>query len=111
MYFKYKTEGVRGEVEKGIPTVFDFALNFYKQSLELNVNDSLVHTLIGIKQICDDTTIIYRHNLQVLHDVRKKTIDIIKLGGMKSNIGREKIDSLCVEFIEKNISPVGVPIC
>jgi len=107
LFFKYKTEGVRGEVEKGIPTVFNFALNFYKQSLNLNVNDRLVHTLIGIMQICDDTTIIYRHNPQVLRDVRKKTIDIIKLGGMKSSIGREKIDSLCAEFIDKNISPGG----
>jgi len=107
LFLKYKTQGVRGEVEKGIPTVFNFSLNFYKQNLQLNINDRLVHTLIGIMQICDDTTIIYRHNPQVLHDVREKTIDIIKLGGMKTDIGRSKIDSLCVEFIEKNISPGG----
>ncbi|WP_298838493.1 triphosphoribosyl-dephospho-CoA synthase CitG [Clostridium sp.] len=107
LFLKYKIQGVRGEVEKGMPTVFNFALNFYKQNLQLNINDRLVHTLIGIMQICDDTTIIYRHNPQVLLDVRKKTIDIIKLGGMKTDIGRSKIDSLCVEFIEKNISPGG----
>jgi len=107
LFFKYKTEGVRGEVERGIPTVFNFALDFYKQNLELNVNDRLVHTLIGIMQICDDSTIIYRHNPQVLTEVREKSTEIIKFGGMKTNIGRRKIDSLCEEFIKKNISPGG----
>jgi triphosphoribosyl-dephospho-CoA synthase len=107
LFFKYKTEGVRGEVERGIPTVFNFALDFYKQNLELGVNDRLVHTLIGIMQICDDSTIIYRHNPQILQEVREKAIEIIKLGGMKTDIGRRKINSLCEEFIEKNISPGG----
>ncbi len=107
LFFKYKTEGVRGEVEKGIPTVFNFALDFYKQNSDLNVNDRLVNTLIGIMQICDDSTIIYRHNPKVLEQVRKKAIEIIKLGGMKTNIGRTKINNLCEEFIEENISPGG----
>ncbi|MBX4265065.1 triphosphoribosyl-dephospho-CoA synthase CitG [Clostridium estertheticum] len=107
LFFKYKTEGVRGEVERGIPTVFNFALDFYKQNSELNVNDRLVHTLIGIMQICDDSTIIYRHNPQVLNEVREKAIQIIGVGGMKTDIGRKYIKSLCEEFIEKNISPGG----
>ena len=107
LFFKYRTEGVRGEVERGIPTVFNYALDFYKQNTELNVNDRLVHTLIGIMQICDDSTIIYRHSPQVLQEVREKTIEIIKLGGMKTDIGRRKISVLCEEFIEKNISPGG----
>jgi len=107
LFFKYKTEGVRGEVERGIPTVFNFALDFYKQNFGLNVNDRLVHTLIGIMQICDDSTIIYRHNPEVLDEVREKTIEIIRLGGMKTDIGRRKIDNLCEDFIEKNISPGG----
>ncbi|MBW9172574.1 triphosphoribosyl-dephospho-CoA synthase CitG [Clostridium estertheticum] len=107
LFFKYKTEGVRGEVERGIPTVFNFALDFYKQNCELNANDRLVHTLIGIMQICDDSTIIYRHNPQVLNEVREKAIQIIEFGGMKTEIGRKSIKSLCEEFIEKNISPGG----
>lgn len=107
LFFKYKTEGVRGEVERGIPTVFNYSLDFYKQSLELGVNDRLVHTLIGIMQICDDSTIIYRHNPQVLQEVRGKSLEIIKLGGMKTDIGRAKINSLSEEFIEENISPGG----
>lgn len=107
LYLKYKNEGVRGEVERGIPTVFNFSLDFYKQSEDLSLNDRLVHTLIGIMQICDDSTIIHRHNSQVLEEVRGKAREIIKLGGMRTSCGREKINNLCKEFIEQNISPGG----
>lgn len=107
LYLKYKNEGVRGEVERGIPTVFNFSLDFYKQSEDLSLNDRLVHTLIGIMQICDDSTIIHRHNPQVLEEVRGKAREIIKLGGMRTSCGREKINNLCKEFIEQNISPGG----
>lgn len=107
LYLKYKNEGVRGEVERGIPTVFDYSLKLYKENLDLNLNDRLVHTLIGIMRICNDSTIIHRHNPQMLEEVKEKANDIIKLGGMKTTQGREKINDLNEEFIERNISPGG----
>ena len=107
LYLKYKNEGVRGEVERGIPTVFDYSLKLYKENLDLNLNDRLVHTLIGIMTICNDTTIIHRHNPQTLEKVKEMAKNIIKLGGMNTTQGREKINDLCTEFIERNISPGG----
>ena len=107
LYVKYNTEGIRGEVERGIPTVFDFSLNLYKQSKELSINDRLVHTLIGIMQVCDDSTIIHRHSIEVLEEVKEKSREIISSGGMKSEMGRKKINNLCEEFIKRNISPGG----
>lgn len=107
LYLKYNTEGIRGEVEKGIPTVFDFSLNIYKESQNLSINDRLVHTLIGIMQICDDSTIMHRHSIKILEEVKERSREIISLGGMKSEIGRKKINSLCDEFVKRNISPGG----
>lgn len=107
LFLKYKNEGVRGEVEKGIPTVFQFSLDFYKQALDLDDNARLVNTLIGIMQICNDSTIIHRHNPKVLEEVQNKAKYIISLGGMRTENGKEKINDLCQEFIEKNISPGG----
>lgn len=107
LYLKYKNEGVRGEVQRGIPTVFDFSLDFYKESADLSLNDRLVHTLIGIMQICDDSTIIHRHNPGILEEVKGKAKEITQLGGMKTVHGREKINNLCEEFIRRNISPGG----
>lgn len=107
LFLKYKIEGIRGEVEKGIPTVFNFSLDFYKQNFDLSINDRLINTLIGIMGICDDSTIIYRHNPQVLREVKEKSLDILNIGGMKTINGRIKINNLCREFIERNISPGG----
>lgn len=107
LFLKYKADGVRGEVERGIPTVFEFSLNFYKDNPELSINDRLVHTLIGIMQTCNDSTIIYRHSVEVLEEVKEIAREIIAMGGMKTAKGREKINNLCTEFIKRNISPGG----
>lgn len=107
LFFKYKTDGVRGEVERGIPTVFQFSLDFYKENFELSINDRLVHTLIGIMQICNDSTILHRHSVKILEEVKETAREVIAMGGMKTTKGREKIDNLCTEFIKRNISPGG----
>lgn len=107
LYLKYKNEGIRGETQNGIPTVFNFSLDFYKQAVDLSQNDRLVNTLIGIMQICNDSTILHRHNPKLLEEVKEKAKEITKLGGMRTTYGREKINNLCEEFIERNISPGG----
>ena len=107
IYLNNKNEGIRGEVERGIPTVFDYSLELFKQNSELSINDRLVHTLIGIMSKCNDSTIIHRHNQETLEKVKEKARDMIEFGGMKSIISRRKIEKLCQEFIEENISPGG----
>ncbi|WML36974.1 triphosphoribosyl-dephospho-CoA synthase [Clostridium sp. OS1-26] len=48
--------------------------------------------------------------------MKEKSRDIIKLGGMKTSDGRDRINRLCEEFIKRNISPggsadlLGVPV-
>ena len=107
LFLKYGIQGVRGEVEKGLPTVFNFALDFYLKNEDLDLNSRLIHTLLGIMQSCDDTNIVHRHDLKTLDFVKKKAIQIINVGGMRTQEGRKKINNLCNEFIEKNISPGG----
>lgn len=107
IYLKYKKEGIRGEAERGIPTVFQYSLELFKQNADLSMNDRLVHTLIGIMAKCNDTTIIHRHDIETLERVKKKAKYIIEIGGMKSIPGRAQIEELCKEFTEENISPGG----
>lgn len=107
LFLKHKTDGVRGEVERGIPVVFQFSLDFYKENSQLSINDRLVHTLIGIMQICNDSTILYRHSVEVLEEIKETAQGIIAMGGMKTTKGRDTINKLCTEFIERNISPGG----
>lgn len=107
IYLNYKNEGVRGEAERGIPTVFDYSLELFKQNSDLSMNDRLVHTLIGIMAKCNDSTIIYRHNEVILDSVKEKAKGIMEIGGMRTAKGRERINKLCIEFQECNISPGG----
>lgn len=107
LYLKYKVKGVRGEAEKGIPLVFNYALDLYENTSSLKENDRLIHTLIGIMQFCEDSTIINRHSIEVLNYVKEISKDIMELGGMQTEVGKNKIKDLCNIFIEKNISPGG----
>lgn len=107
LFLKYQSKGIRGEVEAGIPTVFNYGLEVYRNSEELSQNDRLIHTLISIMQICEDTTILHRHSPDVLVAVKARAKDIMAAGGMKSNEGRQQVQLLSQEFIERNISPGG----
>ncbi|MCT8976460.1 triphosphoribosyl-dephospho-CoA synthase CitG [Clostridium sp. CX1] len=107
LFLEHGIKGIRGEIEKGLPVIFDFSLEFYKLNSDLNKNDRLVHTLIGIMQYSEDTNILHRHSLDVLQDIHKKARDIISLGGMKTIEGKKAIQLLDAEFIERNISPGG----
>lgn len=107
IYLDYKIKGVKGEVEAGMPIIFEFSLDFFDECSDLSINNRLVHTLIGIMQICEDTNIIHRHSVKVLKEVQEKAKNIIQAGGMRSDNGKTMIDKLSDEFIEKNISPGG----
>jgi len=107
VYRKYGSKGIRGEVEKGIPIVFDFSLDFYKQNIKLNNNDRMIKTLIGIMQFCDDSNIIYRHSIEVLHEVQQKSKKILESGKNDDGIFLEEVDKLNQEFINRKISPGG----
>ena len=107
LYLKYKSKGVRGEAEMGLPTVFDYGLDIYRGNSHLDKNSRLVHTLIGIMSVCEDTTITHRHNPSVLEEVKKRADDIMKSGGMNTEQGKKEIRDLDFEFIKRRISPGG----
>ncbi|WP_379144892.1 triphosphoribosyl-dephospho-CoA synthase CitG [Paenibacillus sp. sgz500992] len=107
IYLKYKIEGIRGEVERGMPIVFQYSLELFKQNADLSINDRLVHTLIGLMAQCNDTTILHRHSIEKLESVKEKARVIIEIGGMKSTQGKERIAKMSQEFITEKISPGG----
>lgn len=107
LYVLYGMEGIRGEVERGLPIVFHFALDFYKESSDLNKNDRLVNTLIGIMQYSEDSNVLHRHSVEELKKMKQDAKTIIKEGGMRTSKGREKIILMEKEFVEKRISPGG----
>ena len=107
LFKKYQVLGIRGEVERGIPTVFNYSLPLYREHLNLNINDKMVHTLIGIMQYLEDTNILYRHSFKTLYYVQNRAKAIMDLGGMTTKEGREEIKKLDEEFSKSGISPGG----
>lgn len=107
LYLLYNTEGIRGEVERGLPIIFEFALDFYKENSCLNQNDRLVNTLLGIMQYSEDSNVLHRHSKDILSEVQEKARYIIGIGGMNTIQGRQAIKDLDIDFSNRRISPGG----
>jgi triphosphoribosyl-dephospho-CoA synthase len=107
LFLHYKVEGIRGEVQNGLPTVFDFSLGFYKANQGLSQNFRLVQTLLAIMQFCEDTTILHRHSLETLKEVQGKAKQILSIGGVTTVPGLKAIEEMNEEFSSRNISPGG----
>lgn len=74
----------------------------------LSLNDALVHTLMNLMTVVEDTTILNRHGMEILLDVQKRAKCIMDIGGMLTDIGKRQIIALDEVFIARNISPGGV---
>ncbi|WP_027625126.1 triphosphoribosyl-dephospho-CoA synthase CitG [Clostridium lundense] len=107
LFLLYNMEGIRGEAGRGLPIVFQFALDFYKENEDLSKNDRLIHTLIGIMQYSEDSNILHRHSVETLKEMQEKAKRILKIGGMKTKEGREAIENLDRDFSKRRISPGG----
>ena len=106
VFLEYGITGIRGEVEAGIPAVFEHGLVIYEDS-GLPQNERLVYTLLGIMAYCEDTTILYRHNLDTLREVKRRSQEILKSFGGPEKIHMDTLKKISQEFSERRISPGG----
>lgn len=109
LYIKYKVEGIRGEVEKGLPTVRKYGFPAFVDCIErgCSVNDAALHALLNIMTAVEDTTILHRHDLEVLQFVHERAREVIDAGSVFTNKGRQMIAAMDEEFCRNNISPGG----
>jgi holo-ACP synthase/triphosphoribosyl-dephospho-CoA synthase len=101
--------GVRGEIEAGLPSVFEAGLPRLREALNQGAsdNDALVHALLGLMTHTEDTTILHRHDLATLEKVRTEAAEILSAGGCLTSEGREKTAALDRHYISARISPGG----
>lgn len=108
IFKKYGIAGIRGEVEKGLPTVFNHSLPFYEKYSSLKTNQRLYLTLICIMAHCEDSTLLHRHNIDVLEEVNTRSTEILNLMEYKDlAFIEEEITKLDKDFSERKISPGG----
>ncbi|WP_352418864.1 triphosphoribosyl-dephospho-CoA synthase CitG [Proteiniborus sp.] len=109
LFKKYGIKGIRGEVELGFPTVRCYSLPIFRELMKGagNINDNLVHVLLHLMTITEDVNILGRHGIDELEYVKSTAKEILSLGGMFTEKGRQKIHEIDIEFIHRNISPGG----
>lgn len=109
LFLKHGIKGVRGEVENGLPTVLNYGLPLYETAINagLTINNALVHSLIGIMSVVEDTVVINRKGLEGLEFMRVESKKAMDLGGMYTVQGENYIKKVEEKFVVKGISPGG----
>jgi triphosphoribosyl-dephospho-CoA synthase CitG len=109
LYLQYGLTGIRGEVAQGLPTIIKHGLPAFYQakSAGLKENDTLLHVLLSIMAVAQDTNIVGRHSLATLQYVQGASRRLVQAGGMLSAKGKEALSQLDREFVRRKISPGG----
>lgn len=109
LYVLYGLRGVRGEVEDGFPSVLFHALPAYEKAMEVGAceDDCLLHALLSLMSVVDDTTIVCRHGLNVLEEVKANALRIMNCGGALTKEGKQAIVALDESYSRRRISPGG----
>ncbi|MDQ0327022.1 triphosphoribosyl-dephospho-CoA synthase [Rhodopseudomonas julia] len=109
LYQRYGVQGIRGEVEAGFPTVAEAGLPAFRAAREkgASVQTALIHTLISLMAVAEDTTLLWRGGFAALDFVRAEAREVLRLGGALSEVGMAAIRRLDAACITRNISPGG----
>ncbi len=109
-YQRFALTGIRGEVAAGLPSVINFALPTLKQSLlqGLDLNKSLLKTLLTLITVVDDTTILNRSpQIETLNWLKTQAYDFLQTNCLEQTDWQEKLWQLDERFIARNLSPGG----
>lgn len=100
--------GIRGEVEAGLPAVRLVGLPVFSEALRLfSLNTAMVHTLLHLMTTVEDTTVLARAGLEGLHQVKSTAAEVLSLGGVQTEIGRQGMERVSRFFETRRISPGG----
>jgi len=110
LYIRYGVKGIRGQVESGFESVTKTPMKVLKEMLNeasISLNDALVHVLLHLMLVVEDSNVIGRHGLEALDYVRECAQRALAAGGMMTTVGKEYIYQMDRDFINKDISPGG----
>lgn len=109
LYHTYGVTGIRGEAEKGFPTVIEFGLPALTAAFAqgADIRTAMSHCLIVIIANCEDTTVLWRGGPQLLKHLRLRARAIVDAGGMLTQEGEQQMQSLHEWCCQERISPGG----
>ena len=109
LYLQYGVTGIRGEVEKGLPSVINLGLPAMREAFakKADINAAIVHSLIALMTVVEDSNIIWRTDIKMAAKVKSIAQTILDKGSVFSRAGRTEI-ALTEEYFEAHrISPGG----
>lgn len=109
LYYKYGITGIRGEVENGFPSVVNYGLPALEDAFDkgATINDALVHALIALMTVVEDSNVIWRTDYDTLLEVQRIAKNILSLGSVFTEKGRMAIADTERYFLQRRISPGG----
>jgi len=109
LYLRWGVTGIRGEAERGFPSVLDGSLPRLRAGLAagLTLNDALVDALLVLYAIVEDTNALGRGGEEGLALVRAGAAEALGLGGMSTEGGKAAIRRMDELFAARRVSPGG----
>jgi len=108
LYLKYGFTGIRGEAEKGYPVLRDEVMPYLRSlNKQMTYEETLLETLFLLMKHVEDSNIVTRGGMESLSYVRSSAERFLHDGGMRQQDAFNKLQTLNVEFIRRNLSPGG----
>ncbi|WP_305768005.1 citrate lyase holo-[acyl-carrier protein] synthase [Candidatus Epulonipiscium viviparus] len=106
LYVRYGFTGVRGQVKDGLKVIFEYIVPKYKNS-ELPKRELYCQILIELMALVDDSTVVYRHNFDMLKKVKQDAQTILAAGGISTKEGLTLVEKIGAEYIANRVSSGG----
>lgn len=106
LFSRFGAEGIRGEVERGLPCVFEIGLPVLERRKDKNFNQAGLETLLSIMAACEDTTILWRHGPEVLNEVKASAGNFLS-SGLEKHQNLLLLSEMDQDFSRRGISPGG----
>jgi triphosphoribosyl-dephospho-CoA synthase len=109
IFQRYGLTGARGEAASGFALVRSVALPVYDRARAVGVREdlALLHTLLHLLAVNDDTNLVSRGGLAGLDYVREYSATLIREGGAVAPDGLKKMEAFDDALIERRLSPGG----
>lgn len=105
LYINYGIEGIRGEVESGLSVIFEGALPIYEANKNKKEDVRILRTLAYLMGQCKDSTLLHRHNIEVIEEVNTLGKELSKIESDDEFLST--LNKINEDFSFRRISPGG----
>ncbi|GAB6109701.1 triphosphoribosyl-dephospho-CoA synthase [Fusibacter bizertensis] len=101
--------GARGEAASGFYHANIIGLPEFENCINMgmSMNDAMVHALLRIITVLEDSNVIGRRDQKILSISQKKANQVLEVGGLQTVEGKSLLSSYCQWCINENISHGG----